>query len=158
MNWGLDFDDSDFAFLESDVFLAAMLAMTVAWYVLGRALPDGTPDRALPFLGAALGALLFAGVLSAAGYAWWPGLPAGAASALVGGAAIARTVEGTRRRLDESAATLLPVWVDLASVLVAVVSALVWPLGLAALAGLGLLALRARRAGRRKHEGLRTLR
>ena len=76
---GIDFDGTSFAFLEGTPFLAVMLALAVAWYVLERRAPGGAHVKALPVLAALLGALLFAGTMAVHGGPVWAGAIAGAA-------------------------------------------------------------------------------
>jgi hypothetical protein len=129
----------------------------VLFYAFERVRGDqSTP--ALAILAAALGALLFAGSLAAGGEEPWPGLPAGAACAALGFAAAAAVLTRARRRLDASAAALLPVWADLASLALAAVAIAFPPASLLGLAALGYVLVTARRAGGRKYAGLRILR
>ena len=154
---GLDFEGSGYAFLESPGFLAAVLVLAVLSYALQRVRGEQA-TLALAVLAAALGALLFAGSLAAGGDEPWPGLPAGAACAALGFAAAAGIVTRARRRLDDSAAALLPVWGDLASLALAAVAIAFPPAALVGLAALAYVLVAARRAGGRKYEGLRVLR
>jgi hypothetical protein len=105
-----------------------------------------------------IGALLFAGSLAAGGELAWPGLPAGAALALVGFAATAALLGRVRRRLDTSAAALLPVWADAAALVLAAVAIVFPPAAVLGLLGLAYLLVAAGRERRRKYEGLRVLR
>ena len=158
---GLDFDGTDYAFLESPAFLVAVLALASSrtrWTA-----PAGEPRRCrgrardagrTPALGApqparsrrdpvalgfaavavALGALLFAGSLAAGHEEAWPGLLAGAACAALGVIAVSGLLGRVRSRLDDSAAALLPAWADAAALLLAGVAILFPP---AALPGRG---------------------
>lgn len=173
---GIDFDGTGYAFLESPAFLAAVLALAVAAYAAERVRArrrgdpserspraEGAPWRdpvtlAVVALALVLGALLFAGSLAAGGSEAWPGLAAGVACALLGAGAAVGLLDRARRRLDASAAALLPVWADAAALALAAASIAyppVAPLGLIALA---YLLLASRRAGASKYEGLRILR
>lgn len=163
---GVDFDGTGYAFLESTAFLAAVLALAVLAYAIERARgrPDGEPRAggdpltiSLAAVALALGAVLFAGALAAAGEPAWPGLPAGAALAALGFAATTGLLARVRRRLDRSAATLLPVWADAAALALAALAIFLPPAALAGLAGLVYLLVSGRR-GARKYEGLRVLR
>ncbi|MEA2348087.1 MAG: hypothetical protein QOG62_1874 [Thermoleophilaceae bacterium] len=155
---GIDFTATPFAFLQGTPFLAVMFALTVAWYVLERRAPGGPHTKALPILGAALGALLFAGTMAVAGGPAWAGALAGAACGLLGSAASSGLLDRARRRLEAGAAAFLTVWVDLAALAVAALSIFVWPAGLVVLVPLVWAVMQGRRAAERKHEGLRTLR
>lgn len=124
--------------------------------------PEAGAARAAPLLLTALavtlGALLFAGSLAAGGEEAWPGLPAGAACAALGAAAAVGLLDRVRRRLDESAAALLPAWADAAALVLAGIAILFPPLALAGLAGLAYLLVAGRRARGEKYRGLRILR
>lgn len=148
-----------------------MLALAVAAYAAERfrgrrhadapAAADARRDPVELSLGAAAlatGALLFAGSLAAGGAIAWPGLPVGAALALVAFAATASLLVRVRRRLDASAAALLPVWADAAALALALVAIVFPPAALLGLIGLAYLLVAAGRERRRKYEGLRVLR
>jgi len=112
----------------------------------------------LSALAVALGALLFAGSLAAADADAWPGLLAGAACALLGFVAVGGLIGRVRRRLDASAAGLLPVWADAVALALAAVAVLFPPAALLGVAALAYLLVSTRRAGAQKYEGLRILR
>lgn len=174
---GIDFDGTGYAFLESPVFLAAILALAVLSYALDRirgrrearvpgGVGPGSPTRAtaglppLALLGiaAALGAVLFAGSLAAGGEEAWPGLVAGAAVAAGAALAVAGLLDRVRRRLDDSAAAMLPAWADAAALVLAGVAILFPPIALLGVAALLYLLWAGRRTGEDKYEGLRILR
>jgi hypothetical protein len=167
---GLDFDGTGYAFLESPAFLVAVLALAVLSYALERRrrARSGGASRgtlrgdpvALGFAAAAvvLGALLFAGSLSAGGEEPWPGLAAGAACAALGVVATNGLLGRVRGRLDESAAALLPAWADAAALALAGIAILFPPVALLGVAALAYLLVAERRAGEGKYEGLRILR
>ncbi len=177
---GLDFDGTDYSFLERPGFLAGVLALGVLSYVAGRARGRRGRDAAssetadpreprtgdgrdplvvaLGVVALALGALLFAGSLAGEGHTGWPGLLAGAACAGLAFAAATALLSRARRRLDAPAAALLPVWADGAAVGLAALSVFLPPVGLLSLAGFAWLLLAGRRERDRKFEGLRVLR
>jgi hypothetical protein len=180
---GLDFDGTDYAFLESPAFLIAVFALAVLSYALQRSrraseegaaassrrAPDGghagsgpLPRDPVTLLFAAaalaLGALLFAGSLAAGGEEPWPGLVAGAACALLGVAAVTGFLARVRRRLDTSAAALLPAWADAAALVLAGVAILFPPAALLGVAALVYLLVAGQRAHEGKYQGLRILR
>ena len=123
---GLDFDGTSFSFLESPVFLLAVLVLAVGSYALQRrretvaqTTPAGRPGdprakigggRSLPepleaamlLLGVVLGALLFAGSLADHGYESWPGILGGIVCAALGYYAVASLFGRARRRLTGS--------------------------------------------------------
>ncbi len=163
---GVDFEGTSYSFLESPIFLAAVLALAVAAYALERRHGDGAAsssrrnpvELALGLLAVVLGALLFAGSLEDGGREGVLGLLAGAACAALGFLAVAAFLGRARRRLEGSAAAFLAVYADVAALVVAGLSILFPPLGFVALVLLAFLVVRGRREGARKFEGLRILR
>lgn len=156
---GIDFEGTDWSFLESPGFLLAVLALAVLWYVAER---SGANRRLMSRgsigVSAVLGALLFAGSLAEGGNTAWPGLLAGAACALLAVVAIGGLLERVAKRLDESAARLLTVYADLVALLLAALSIFVSPVAFLALAASVLLLVRDRQGKDRKYAGLRILR
>jgi hypothetical protein len=161
-NWGVDFDGTSYAFLESPVWIGCVLALMVLAFVLRRDGADGPTDAALGGIGIGLGALLFAGTLADHGRdsTGWAilGLLAGAACALLGQAVYRNLQARTAQRLDAQARRALPLWFDGAALVLAALAVALPPVSLLALAGLGwLLAGGSRREGG-KYAGLRILR
>jgi hypothetical protein len=156
---GLDFDGTDWSFLESPGFLLAVLGLAVAAYVAER---SGLNRRALALASAGvalvLGALLFAGSLAEGGHSGLPGLIAGAACALLAYIAVGGLLERVAKRLDESAARLLSVYADAMALVLAAISIFLPPVAFLALAAFVLLLVRGRREQGRKYAGLRILR
>ena len=160
---GIDFDGTDWSFLESPAFLVAVVALAVVSYLIDRSAsgePAGRSPAALvlPVAAAVLGALLFAGSLAAGGHDSLLGLVAGALCALLAWAAVSGVLDRARRRLDAGAAALLSVYADGAALLLAVIAVLVPPASFLALAGFALLLLRGRDREGEKYAGLRILR
>jgi hypothetical protein len=161
---GIDFDGTDWSFLESPGFLAAVLALGLLAYGLERTRAAGEEsgraplDLALLCLGAVLGALLFAGALADGGYGVVLGLVAGPLCALLAGLAVGGLAQRARRRLDASAAGLLPVYADTAALVLAALAIFVPPVSFLALAGFVFLLLGSRRREGEKYAGLRVLR
>jgi hypothetical protein len=159
---GIDFSGTSYSFLEQPWWLALMFALAVITYLLERRRPGFGTSRqveiVLGVLGLVFGALLFAGSLADTGHKSWPGLVGGVACAALGFAAVAGLLRRTRRRLDESGASLLTSITDLISLLLAGVAILFPPLSFVALAGFVLLLIGGRRASGQKYEGLRILR
>jgi len=155
---GLDFDGTRFAFLESPIFLAALVVALVLSVVLRARLIAPTPAAALAGIGIGLGALLFAGTLDDRHDVWWPGLIAGLACAALAGAAVRDLLARTGTRLDDEAARALPLYAEAVAMVLAGAAILVPPLSVPALAFLAwLLAVGRRRSGE-KYAGLRILR
>ena len=162
---GIDFDGTDWSFLESPVFLAAVLALGVGAYLLERRGAGAQAgERRSPvelfagIAGIVLGALLFAGALADGGEESWIGLVLGPLCAALGWLAVGGLVERARRRLEGGAAALLTVYVDAAALVLAAVAIFVPPLSFLALIGFVLLLLGGRRREGEKYAGLRILR
>jgi hypothetical protein len=162
-NVQINFSGTDFSFLEGAPFLLGMVVGAAALGLLERRSRGLlTSPRALVLvLGAlalAIGALMFAGALAQDRYATWPGLLAGIACAALGIAATVPLLGRVRSRLDEQAASALPLYAEGAAVAVAVLSVLAPPVGLIALVLLVWLLLASRRREGQKYAGLRILR
>ena len=161
---GIDFDGTDWSFLESPAFLGAVLVLGLVAYGLERSRQGGPEaersalDVGMLALGAILGALLFAGALADGGESVAIGLVAGPLCALLGGLAVGGLAQRARRRLDPAAAGLLIVYADTAALVLAAVAIFVPPLSFVALIGFALLLLGARRREGEKYAGLRVLR
>ena len=157
-NLGLDFEGTDFAFLESWPFLLAMVLL-VAAAVVGERRGEGGPLRSV-LLGAAivLGALEAAGSVADRSDPWWPGLLAGAACAALGFVAARSLFGRVRRRLDAESAGALPVYAEGAALAAAGASILFPPLAVLVLAGLAWLLAGGHRRAAEKYAGLRILR
>ena len=152
-----------FDFLQSGWWLLAVGLVLAGTYVVQLGLAhERFETLAEPMIWAhavAAGALLFAGTLAAHGDAWWPGIVAGAAAAALVRAAVAPIVTGARSRLaDRTAREGLSVYLDGASLALAALVALLYPLGYIA-AGLALLLLaRVRSRAAARPGGLRIVR
>ena len=96
-NLGLDFDGTDFAFLEEWPFLLGVLVLVAGLDIVGRRAGRDAPDRppllyALLALALALGALVAAGSVAEDSSDWWAGAIAGVAAAALGFAGRAAAV------------------------------------------------------------------
>ena len=157
---GLDFDNTDWSFLESPGFLLAVLGLAILSYGAER---SGMDRRALRVraprsLGVVLGAMLFAGSLAEGDTVAWPGLIGGAARGPAGlrrggGPAGARPRPPRRgrrrpaqrlRRRGGAGAGAIAIFVP--------------PVSFLALIALAFLLVRGRQEGERKYAGLRILR
>jgi hypothetical protein len=159
---GVDFEGTDFAFLESPVFLLIMFLALTAVVIIQRrmgpqAVEEGPVGNALAGIAIGIGALLFAGTLADHGHPAWAGLLGGIVCAAIAAAAARSVFGGARERLDDTAAAALPVYADGIALLVAGLSILFPPLALVALAGLLWLLIAGRRRAGRKYAGLRIL-
>ena len=152
-----------FEFLQASWWLLAVTVALVLAYALQLRLGsdrfDAVASSAIAGEAIAVGALLFAGTLAAHGDAWWPGLLGGAAAAALGRWAAAPVISGARARLpDRAAREALTVYLDATSLLVAMLVALLHPLGYVAVALLAVFVYRSRVRAGEKYAGLRILR
>jgi Domain of unknown function (DUF4126) len=160
---GVSFPRHNFHFLQSAWWLAAVAAALVLVYVLQLRLGSERFDRvaagAVLAQALAVGALLFAGTLSAHGDASWAGLIGGAAAAAIAAAAALPVTAGARSRLtDRNAREALTIYLDAASLALALLVALLHPLGYVALALFAWFAWRRRARSGERYAGLRILR
>src|SRR5215217_7806167 len=98
-NLGLDFDGTDFSFLESWPFLLGVLLLVAGLYVVAG-------------IALLLGALVAAGSIADRSDAWWVGVLAGLLCAALGFQAARSLFARIRRRLDEQTARVLPVYAE----------------------------------------------
>jgi Domain of unknown function (DUF4126) len=156
---GVDFEGTSFAFLESPVFLAALVVGVIVTVILARSRPDDPRVlSALSGIGVGLGALLGAGSVDDRFSVWWHGLIVGGASALLASAATRSLVARARTRLDAEARTALPVYEEGSGLVLAALTVLAPPVAIVALGFFIWLLLGSRRRGREKYAGLRILR
>ena len=156
---GIDFDGTDWHFMESTGFLAALLALAVIMYAVERSGPN---RRAVELfsgtMGLVLGAMLFAGALADGGTASWPGLLAGAVCAALGWRAVGDLLERTRARLDAGPAALLTAYADIAALVLAAIAIFLPPVSILAILAFVVLLAGGRRREGEKYAGLRVLR
>lgn len=160
---GVDFGGTDLSFLESPVFLLALLIGVVALVFAERRLgadkvEAGPVGAAVGGIALGLGALYFAGALAQEDYAWWPGIVGGLLCAALAAATARIFFRRTRARLDREAQAALPVYAEGAGLLVAGLAVLFHPLALVALVFLIWLLVGQRRRDGQKYAGLRVLR
>ena len=165
---GIDFDDTDWSWMESPIFLGILAAVYIAFWVMdrnakselirpgGRAMEEG-PYR---YFCALCGALLFAGSLADGGHAAWPGLVAGAAIGFIAFLALGRLFARANERLFAAgdSGVVLGLGRDLLTVALTALCVLVDPIGYVVLAATLVLLVTARRRAGEKYEGLRILR
>jgi Domain of unknown function (DUF4126) len=162
----IHFNGTTYSFLQRWPFLLALVVLAfvaaVAERRIGRDRGFRSPEAiALGLCALALGALLFAGSLSARGtehYAAWPGWIGGVLCAAVGLFATRPLFARARARLDAHAASAVTLYAEGAAVLLAALSVVAPPLGLVGLLALGYLWLASRRREGEKYAGLRILR
>ena len=157
---GLDFDGTDFAFLESWPFLLAVALGAAALVLVER---TGIDERrplvfSLAVACVVLGVLEASGSLADEGHSIIPGVVLGAGAAVLGFVAARNLFMRVRRRLDPEAASALPVYAEGAALAAAGLSILFPPLAILVLAALGWLLLGGRRREGEKYAGLRILR
>ena len=155
---GIDFDGTDWRFLESTGFLLAVVAVGVIAYVLERSEHARVIEIFSGAAGIVLGALLFAGALADGGTESWPGLVAGPICALLGWRAVGGLVERARTRLEGGAAALLTAYADGAALLLAALAIFLPPVSILAIAAFIFLLVGGRRREGEKYAGLRILR
>ncbi len=165
-NVEIHFNGTSYSFLQRWPFLLALVLLAFALTLVERRLPRDRPLRspeviAIGLCGVVLGALLFAGSLSSRGtqhYAAWPGWIAGALCAVVGLLATRPLFARVRARLDDEAASAVPLYAEALAVILAALSVVAPPVGLIGLLALGWLWLASRRREGQKYAGLRILR
>jgi Domain of unknown function (DUF4126) len=165
---GIDFDGTDFSFLESTAFLAAIVVLAVAAFLVERSLASRAEGRRRPardpfdflagVIGMVLGALLFAGALADNGHEAWIGLLLGPFCSVLGWLAIGGLIERVRTRLEPDQAALLTAYADFAALALAAIAIFVPPLAFLAIPGFVALLLGGRRREGQKYAGLRILR
>jgi hypothetical protein len=158
---GLDYDGTDFAFLEKPGFLLGVLAaVAILGFIQRRRDPLANPTGLAVMIAIALvlGALQCAASIADHSSDWWPGLPTGAAAAALGFAAARSLFTRVRARLDTEAASALPLYAEGSALLAAGASILFPPLAILVVAALAWLLLGGRRRAGEKYAGLRILR
>jgi hypothetical protein len=156
---GVDFDGTEYEFLESVFWLVLMLVLIVGAWLLDRSHIE-VPEATWAVTAGALGGVLFAGSLAEQDYASAAGLLAGVAFALFAFLAARAFLGGASERLaarGESGATI-QVLGDLAAIVLAALALLVSPVSYVALAFCAWVLLARRRRAGQKYEGLRILR
>ena len=160
---GIDFDGTDFSFLEQPAWLAAvvvLLAITI--FAVRRSGPD-TLDRQpwaylLGSFSVVVGLLMAAGTMADGGESVVPGIIVGTFSAFLGYVVARDLMRRTRRRLDTEAANALTLYAEGAGLVAAGISVLFPPLALLVIGGLLALLVGGRRRAGEKYAGLRILR
>jgi uncharacterized membrane protein YgdD (TMEM256/DUF423 family) len=155
---GVDFDGTDFAFLESAWFLLAIAVALVVTTLLRTRFENPVGEAALSGIGLGLGALLFAGTLDDRHATWWPGIVGGLVCALIAQEGARSLLTRTRARLDAEAAGALFLYAEAAALVTAGLSVLIPPVSLLAIGFFLWLRLGRRRREGEKYAGLRILR
>jgi hypothetical protein len=167
---GVDFDGTDFSFLESTGFLAGVVALGVIAFLAERSRPNrgpaDPPGRAgrgpmellAGLIAVVLGALLFAGALADNAHPVWVGLVFGPLCAALAWYAVGGLVERVRTRLEPDQAALLTAYADGAALVLGAIAIFVPPVALLALPAFVVLLAGGRRREGQKYAGLRILR
>jgi Domain of unknown function (DUF4126) len=166
---GIDFTGTDWAWMESWIFIGILAVLFIAFWVMDRQgkseviRPGGRATEAgrqYQVLCVVAGALLFAGSLADGGETSWPGLIAGAVIGLIGYLALGRLFMRANQRLFAAGdpGVVLGLGRDLLTIALAVLVVFVDVIGYAVLAAAIVLILMARRREGEKYEGLRVLR
>jgi Domain of unknown function (DUF4126) len=160
-NLGVDFNHTDFSFLESVWWLAVLVA-GVALTVLARRRRIDLPVFVPAVLAVGIGALEFAGTLADDGYAAGAGLAAGAACALIGFAAARaffdRAAARVRAVSRSESASFIELYAEVAALAAAGLAVLLPPSSYLVLAFCAWVLFVSRRRSAAKYEGLRVLR
>ena len=162
----IHFNGTTYSFLQRWPFLLALVVLaflaTLIERRIGRDRGYRSPETiALALCALALGALLFAGSLSARGtqhYVAWPGWIGGVLCAAVAMFATRPLFARVRARLDAASAAAVPLYAETAAVLLAALSVVAPPIGVIGLLALAWLWLAGRRREGEKYAGLRILR
>jgi hypothetical protein len=155
---GVDYDGTEFAFLEARVWLLAVAIAMVVTLILRKRLDTPVGLAVLSGIGIGLGALLCAATLDDRHAVWWPGIIVGLGCAALAGAAVRSLFLRTRARLDAEAAAALPVYAEGVAVILAALAILVPPVSLVAIGFFVWLLVGGRRREGEKYAGLRILR
>jgi Na+-translocating ferredoxin:NAD+ oxidoreductase RnfA subunit len=162
-NLGIDFEGTDFSFLEGTAFLLVIVALVAILGFVERRQSAETTGRepvvlVLAAVALVLGALLASGSIADHSSTWWPGIVVGAAGAALGFVAARSLFGRVRARLDKEAQGALPLYAEGSALLAAGLSILFPPLAILVVAGLAWLTLGGRRRQGEKYAGLRILR
>jgi hypothetical protein len=155
---GVDYEGTEFSFLESPIFLLALAVVMVLTLVLRGRLDTPPAQAALSGIGIGLGAVLFAATLDDRHAVWWPGLIGGVLVAALASAAVRDLFNRTRARLDAEAASALPIYAEGVAMVIAALSILLAPVALLAVGLFIWLLAGGRRREGEKYAGLRILR
>jgi len=159
----IDFNHTNFAFLEKPVFLLVMVLGAFALAVLERRLSAGSAQPrwfgyGLAAISLALGALFFGGSIARAHDPAVIGIVAGVLCAAVGVLATRPLLARVRARLDADAIGALPLITEGTATLGAALSVVAPPIGVILLAALLWLLIAGRGREQQKYAGLRILR
>ena len=160
---GLDYEGTDFAFLEQTGFLLAIVVAVAVFGIIDRRRHGDTTGQGpvvvmLLICSLALGALSASGSIADVSADWWPGVPIGVAAASLGFVAARSLFGRVSARLDDEAAKALPLYAEGIALLCAGLSVLFPPLAIIVAGALAWLLIGGRRRAGEKYAGLRILR
>jgi hypothetical protein len=160
---GLDYEGTDFAFLEQTGFLLAIVVAVAVFGIIDRrrhadTTGQGTVVVMLLVCSLVLGALSASGSIADVSSDWWPGIPIGVAAASLGFMAARSLFGRVSARLDAEAAKALPLYAEGSALLAAGFSVLFPPLAIIVVGALAWLLIGGRRRAGEKYAGLRILR
>jgi uncharacterized membrane protein len=155
---GIDFDGTDFAFLEEWWFVIVVAVVVIGLELINRRREIPPVVWALLAVVVGLGALVGAGSLADNDHAIVPGIVVGALTATLGFYAARSLFGRVRARLDRDAQAALPLYSEGAGLAAAGLSILFPPLAILVIAALVWLLLGGRRRAGEKYAGLRILR
>jgi len=160
---GLDYEGTDFAFLEQTGFLLAVVVAVAVFGIIDRrrhadTTGQGTVVVLLLVCSLVLGMLSASGSIADVSTDWWPGVPVGVAAASLGFLAARSLFGRVSARLDDEAAKALPLYAEGAALLAAGISVLFPPLAVLVAGALAWLLIGGRRRAGEKYAGLRILR
>ncbi|HEY7620195.1 MAG TPA: DUF4126 family protein [Solirubrobacteraceae bacterium] len=154
---GVNFDGTDFAFLEKPWWLLVIAVALVISTLLRTRFENPTGEAVLGGIGLGLGALLFAGTLADHRSTWWPGIIGGLLCAFIAQQGTRSLLTRTRARLDAEAAGTLFLYAEGAALVIAGLSVLVPPVSILVIAFFLWLRFGGRRREGEKYAGLRIL-
>jgi len=160
---GVDFDGTDFAFLEQAALLAVVVVLlALSIYLVRRRGPGALEVQPWAYLFGAyavvMGILYAAGVMAEDDESIVPGIIVGTLCAGLGLVVARDLLSRTRKRLDTDAANALPLYAEGAGLLAVGASVLFPPLAILVIGGLLALLFGGRRRAGEKYAGLRILR
>ena len=155
---GLDFDGTDFAFLEQWWFVIVVAVVVIGLELIERRREIPPVVWALLAVAVGLGALVGAGSLADNDHPVVPGIVVGALAATLGFYAARSLFARVRARLDPDSQAAVPLYSEAAGLAAAGLSILFPPLAILVIAALAWLLLGGRRRAGEKYAGLRILR
>jgi hypothetical protein len=160
----LEFDHTDYSFLQNDVFLLAVVLVAATAFLLQRRfgselMNKGKAAAVVDGLGLGLGAVLFAAVLAQHHDLAWPGLIGGLLCAGLAQLATRGLLSRARARLKQGAERdAVAAYTDAASLVLAALAVFAGPISFVAVGLFGRLLWGERRRSGEKFAGLRVLR